>query len=279
MSPGYYGKFIWQKGVSPNGEPYDIIMTDIEKVDHLVITRKARGGHDCKITDSQTGGHMPKILSGLLWQIGKALEHLAGVKDSTAKFRDSINGIIKARDSIKDDEMAKKINELKSLIANLPDNPDKELLGRYIDELPVLKSKPDDLANEAGNKVSNLYEKLDAAAMNDKPTETAPIPPKIEVEKILPQKDDNAQGNEELIKKLDELINALKTVKTGDAEAEEAKNKAEEEAKKKTEEEAKKKEEESKGKAGDASVIFDDGIDTEGKQDFEEIFKKFGKEV
>jgi hypothetical protein len=170
VSPGYYGTFVWREGLTPTGEDYDIIMTNIQKVDHLLVTTKARGGHDCKIFDATGGKPMFEILTGLLWQVKKAL-HKLGVGDSgTRSFREIVTDTIKNRAAIGDSELVTTTTTLKQHIADLPDGSDKELLGKYIDELPVLKQKPDDLATAAGDQIASLYERLDSAAMADKPS-------------------------------------------------------------------------------------------------------------
>jgi hypothetical protein len=172
VSPGYYGTFAWQKGTTSKGEEYDIIMTKISEADHLLVTTSGRGGEECRITDSKGGKPMLiKKLTGLVWQLKKKLAKKTGVGDAAiGDFRSIIDETIKNRGSLDDATLTQKTAELQNYIGDLPDNIDKELLSRYIDELPVLKQETDELALEAGNRIATLFEKLDVAAMQDVPT-------------------------------------------------------------------------------------------------------------
>jgi hypothetical protein len=106
---------------------------------------------------------MPKILTYLLWRIKKLFK---GVGDSDVnKFREIITTVVADRAKLSDIEIANKSGELKNIIADLPDNDDKTLLSRYIEELPIFKDRPDDIVNEAGKQIVSLFEKLDNDAM------------------------------------------------------------------------------------------------------------------
>ena len=52
LSPGYYADFEWRKGKSPDGQDYDIVMTEIEDVNHLALLPAGRGGSDAVVLDN-----------------------------------------------------------------------------------------------------------------------------------------------------------------------------------------------------------------------------------
>lgn len=52
LSPGYIASFEWQKGTSPDGKPYDIIMKEITDVNHLALLPAGRGGSDAVVMDN-----------------------------------------------------------------------------------------------------------------------------------------------------------------------------------------------------------------------------------
>ena len=51
LSPGYVASFEWEKGIAPNGEEYDIIMKDIQSVNHLALLPIGRGGSYAVVLD------------------------------------------------------------------------------------------------------------------------------------------------------------------------------------------------------------------------------------
>lgn len=57
LSPGYVGVFEWKQGVSPNGQAYDIIMQEIETVNHLALLPAGRGGAEAIILDKSIETH------------------------------------------------------------------------------------------------------------------------------------------------------------------------------------------------------------------------------
>ena len=56
LSPGYVAKFEWCKGTDPDGNPYDIIMREIEEVNHLALLPAGRGGEDAVVLDHAAPG-------------------------------------------------------------------------------------------------------------------------------------------------------------------------------------------------------------------------------
>lgn len=53
LSPGYVARFVWQKGKSPHGEDYDIVMQEIKDVNHLALLPAGRGGQDARVLDGK----------------------------------------------------------------------------------------------------------------------------------------------------------------------------------------------------------------------------------
>ena len=51
LSPGYVAVFEWQKGETPDGNPYDIIMKEITDVNHLALLPAGRGGEFAVVLD------------------------------------------------------------------------------------------------------------------------------------------------------------------------------------------------------------------------------------
>lgn len=51
LSPGYIADFEWQKGTTPDGEPYDIIMKQITDVNHVALLPAGRGGEFAVVMD------------------------------------------------------------------------------------------------------------------------------------------------------------------------------------------------------------------------------------
>ena len=51
LSPGYIAVFEWQKGTTPTGEEYDIIMKEITDVNHVALLPAGRGGEYAVVMD------------------------------------------------------------------------------------------------------------------------------------------------------------------------------------------------------------------------------------
>ena len=51
LSPGYIANFEWQKGTTPDGKEYDIIMKEITDVNHLALLPNGRGGEYAVVMD------------------------------------------------------------------------------------------------------------------------------------------------------------------------------------------------------------------------------------
>lgn len=168
VSPGYYAEFVWKNGVTEKGEPYDIIMIKIkEEANHLALCENARGGSEVKITDSKEGGKtMPKLFSGIWRSFNKKK---SGVKDADeGAFKTAIEGIVKDRGSISDEDLTKKIGDLNSFLGDLPESEGKVQLENIITDMPTqIKGLDDPSVAELTNGMVDLYQKLDTKAEDD----------------------------------------------------------------------------------------------------------------
>lgn len=95
-------------------------------------------------------------------------------------FRDKITELVEKKDSLSDDEINGKVEELKTMSADLPESDDKGKLDRFLEDFKTLKEQDGATAQEAAKMVADLFEKLDTEAMKDVPetaaeeTETPP---------------------------------------------------------------------------------------------------------
>lgn len=110
-----------------------------------------------------------KILSGLFRIARKRTQ----TKDGAEDFKERLSALVNERESLSDEGIEKKVEELKAMTADLPDSEDKEKLMRFLEDFKAVKSQDEATAKEAVDMVANLYESLDASAMSDTPTETA----------------------------------------------------------------------------------------------------------
>lgn len=158
VSPGYKAEFKWSTGTAPDGKKYQIVMDSIESVNHLAMTRAARGGSDTAILDSRI--HNPAI-----YAIKKFMRM---VEDSDlGAFRDNIEYLMTNRAMVSEEDMKNAIEDFMSMTKDLPETNEKAQLIRHLQDLPRLKDLDDESAKQAGAVIANLYEKLDADAMGD----------------------------------------------------------------------------------------------------------------
>ena len=87
-------------------------------------------------------------------------------------FRDKITELVEKKDSLSDDEINGKVEELKTMSADLPESDDKGKLDRFLEDFKSVKEQDGATAQEAAKMVADLFEKLDTEAMKDVP-ETA----------------------------------------------------------------------------------------------------------
>lgn len=164
VSPGYIGVFDWEDGVSPNGDPYDIVMKDVKEVNHLALTRAGRGGSAACILDSREVG-MKGRKSGLFYSIYKMMK---GVTDSgEGSFTEKMSALISNRLHLSSEDIDKRVDELRTIVDYLPDSDDKYKLVRYVEDLSRIREENDESAKEIGIIIGNLFYTLDTAASKD----------------------------------------------------------------------------------------------------------------
>lgn len=165
LSPGYLSDNKWQPGVAPNGEPYEILCTKINCINHLAIVHEARGGKDMKILDG--GNNMKKIIhSGLIRAIKKRLTGVMDGKDGQS-FESVVDEIGSTLQNIDDEGLKAKTASLVGYCDDLPDSDEKEKLLRYIADIPLLKDEDKEVAEEALKCIKESYKTLDSDANSE----------------------------------------------------------------------------------------------------------------
>ena len=175
-----------------------------------------------------------KILTGLFRMARKRTQ----TKDGAEDFRASLTALVDERESLTDEGVSKKVDELKAMITDLPDSEDKEKLSRYLDDFRAVKEQDEATAKEAVNMVAGLYESLDSSASADVPnvtekttadenseaekavkeTETKDEETTTEETKVEEKKDEETKDEEPTEEKrysLDEIFEMIKTLKDG----------------------------------------------------------------
>ena len=62
LSMGYSGNVVFRDGVSPDGQPYDAVLTDL-RMNHLALVQKARGGPQLRIGDGRAPGDADRAVN------------------------------------------------------------------------------------------------------------------------------------------------------------------------------------------------------------------------
>lgn len=110
-----------------------------------------------------------KLLTGLFRLAHKRVQT---TDTDMGAFRDKITELVEKKDSLSDDEINGKVEELKAMSADLPESDDKGKLDRFLEDFKSVKEQDGATANEAAKMMADLFEKLDTEAMKDVP-ETA----------------------------------------------------------------------------------------------------------
>lgn len=109
-----------------------------------------------------------KLLTGLFRLARKRVQT---TDTDMGAFRDKITELVEKKDSFSDDEINRKVEELKSMSADLPESDDKGKLDRFLEDFKSVKEQDGATANEAAKMVADLFEKLDTEAMKDVPAQ------------------------------------------------------------------------------------------------------------
>lgn len=120
-----------------------------------------------------------KLLTGLF---RAARKRKMTTDNDMGMFRTKLEELVAGKDTLQDDEVVAKVDELKGMTADLPDSEDKAKLDRFLEDFKAVKDQDEATAKEAAGMVADLFEKLDTAAMQDVPaTEPAAEEPAEEV--------------------------------------------------------------------------------------------------
>lgn len=161
LSPGYLSVNKWEPGTAPNGEPYEIVCTEIKAVNHLAIVEEARGGKDMKMLD----GGKKVVHSGLIRSIKRRIK---AVFDEAPKgFEETVDEIAGGISAMDEEEVKAKTASLIDACADLPDSEEKEKLLRYIADIPLLKDEDKAVADEALSCIKESYKSLDSDALSE----------------------------------------------------------------------------------------------------------------
>lgn len=114
------------------------------------------------------------------------------------EFRVKIEDLIKSKDTYSDEEIAEKVEELKTMTNDLPDSDDKSQLVRFLEDFKEVKSQDEATANEAGKVVADMFEKLDTEAMKDYPETTETTEEVEEVVEETKDPESTTDSNEEV---------------------------------------------------------------------------------
>lgn len=163
LSPGYEAVNKWQPGVTPSGEEYQIVCTEITDINHLAIVETARGGKDMKILD---GGKKMAVHSGLLYFVKKKLSGVNDGNDANS-FGAIIDKLTENIKNISDEELSETTEKLIKCVENLPDSNEKEKVIRYIADIPLLKEEDEKVVNEALSCIKESFNSLDSDAVSE----------------------------------------------------------------------------------------------------------------
>lgn len=128
-----------------------------------------------------------KLLTGLFRMARKRSQ----TKDNDlGMFREKIVDLVEKKDSLSVEDIAKKVEELKGLIVDLPDGDDKAKLERFLEDFKAVKEQDSATAKEAASMIADLFEKLDTEAMKD-------VPATAEAEKVVEETTEKPVADED----------------------------------------------------------------------------------
>ena len=107
------------------------------------------------------------LLTGLF---RAARKRLMTVDNDMGMFRDKLNELVAGKDSLSEEDIATKVEELKGFTKDLPGDEDKAKLDRFLEDFKSVKEQDGEAAKEAAGMVADLFEKLDTEAMKDVPS-------------------------------------------------------------------------------------------------------------
>lgn len=107
-----------------------------------------------------------KLLTGLFRAARKRLQT---TDNDMGMFREKLDALVAGKDTLGDEEVAAKVQELVEITNDLPESEEKAKLLRFIEDFKSVKEQDAAVAQEAAKAVADLFEKLDTEAMKDSP--------------------------------------------------------------------------------------------------------------
>jgi len=138
------------------------------------------------------------LLTGLF---RAARKRLMTTDNDMGMFRQKLDELVSSKDTLSDEEVAQKVDELKQIISDLPDNEEKGKLSRFLDDFKAVKEQDEATAKEAAKTVADLFERLDTQAMQDTPETVAPAEgePLVESEAVEEHTEEMTDGEPETL--------------------------------------------------------------------------------
>ena len=109
---------------------------------------------------------MTRLLTGLF---RAARKRTLTTDNDMGMFRDKLTELVEQKGSLSDEDVVKRVDELKEMTIDLPDDEEKAKLDRFLEDFKSVKEQDDAAAKNAVSMVADLYEKLDTEAMKDVP--------------------------------------------------------------------------------------------------------------
>ena len=136
LSPGYVAEFEWNRGTTPKGEEYDIVMKKITDVNHLALLPCGRGGSDAVVMDGAT---KEKTIFDL------AKETLDGAPEGNDNA---------SKDHVKESTALKKIRSLKAVDVSKNKSLNKEEIKDVFEKIGSVTNKDDNETVTFPNKTA-----------------------------------------------------------------------------------------------------------------------------
>lgn len=111
-----------------------------------------------------------KLLTGLFRFARKRTQT---TDNDMGMFREKLTELVEKKAELSDEDVAKRVDELKEMTVDLPDEEDKAKLDRFLEDFKSVKEQDEATAKEAASMVADLFEKLDTKAMKDVPEVSA----------------------------------------------------------------------------------------------------------
>lgn len=111
---------------------------------------------------------MKNVFTGLFRFARKSL---MTTDNDMGAFRDKLNELVDQKDTLSDEDIVARVEEIKKLTDDLPENDGKASLIRFLEDFKAVKEQSPETAKKAADAVAAQFEKLDTAAMQDVPEE------------------------------------------------------------------------------------------------------------